>query len=175
MITKRLIMIFSALMICGGMWAQGIFTVVYATSDDGFVNMRAKPSTKARVVGKLWMADHGLGNGVLCGESGKWSRVRVGTTEGWCLTKYVGKQTWYSGTRDAVLIATNDETPIYREDYDDDDAYPLFTTVRKGTILADDFLENSEFNPEYYILQTAHDCLFIRKSDAEVIKEVLQH
>lgn len=167
---KRLIMMFSALMMCGAMWAQGVLTVVYATSDDAFVNMRAKPTTKARVIEKLWMLDHGLGHGILREEKGKWSRVTIGDKEGWCLSKYVGKQTWYTGTRDAVLIATCDDTKLFRENQRDDDAYDYFGSVKKGTILADDFKDGDEYNAAgYYVLVTGHDFLFIPKACAEVI------
>ena len=41
---KRMMMFFAALLMCGTMWAQEVFTVVYATSDDGFVNVRERSS-----------------------------------------------------------------------------------------------------------------------------------
>ena len=41
------------------------------------------------------------------------------------------------------------------------DDYPLFTTVKKGTILGDHF----EAYKGYYLLKTAHDNLYIKKED----------
>ena len=41
---KKIMMLFAALMMCGLLWSQEVFTVVYAVSDDGFVNVRQRPS-----------------------------------------------------------------------------------------------------------------------------------
>ena len=60
---KRLFVLFAAVLIGTAVWSQNVFTVVYATSDDGFVNVRQTPSTKAKILDKLWMFSHGLGNG----------------------------------------------------------------------------------------------------------------
>lgn len=51
--TKRLMTILAACMLCGTMWAQKVFTVVYATSEDGFVNVRERPTVQAPEVGKI--------------------------------------------------------------------------------------------------------------------------
>ena len=40
-----------------------IFTVCYAVSDDGYLNVRSEPSMQGKILGKLWMQDHGLGGG----------------------------------------------------------------------------------------------------------------
>jgi len=45
---KKIMMLFAALMMCGSLWSQEVFTVVYATSDDGFVNVRQRPSAKSK-------------------------------------------------------------------------------------------------------------------------------
>lgn len=156
-------MFFAALMVCGSLWAQDVLTVVYATSDDGFVNVRQRPSAKAKIVEKLWMFNHGLGNGIWHGQQGKWTKVSVGNVTGWCFTKYVGSQNWYSGNGQRVLVATKEETPLYRENYEDGKPDIFFGTVKRGTILADVFQEDAD----NYILMTAHDNLFIRKTDAE--------
>ena len=62
---------------------DNIFTVVYAISDDGFVNVRETPSAKAAILDTLWMAFHGLGNGVLVEGQEGWSKVSVGEHVGW--------------------------------------------------------------------------------------------
>ena len=41
---KRFFILFAAMMIGAAVWSQNVFTVVYATSDDGFVNIRQTPS-----------------------------------------------------------------------------------------------------------------------------------
>ena len=138
-----------------------VLTVVYATSNDGFLNVRSQPSTKGDILGKLWIQSHGMGNGVLREKGDKWSKVSVGDITGWVFTKYMGSQTWYDGKGAKKLIANRDNTPVYGENYADADDYPLFTTVKKGTILGDRFEEYQE----YYILMTAHDNLYIKKED----------
>ena len=140
-----------------------VFTVVYATSADGFLNVRSKPSMKGKVLTKLYEAFHGLGNGVLLDKGNNWSKVSVYDVTGWVFTKYLGYQTWYTGKGKRKLVANIDNMPIYGENYaDDEKGLPLFTTVEKGTVIADDFDEDEN----YYMLKTAHDFLFIRKSDA---------
>lgn len=157
---------FSTFAIASTLQAQNIFTVVYAESDDGFVNVRSQPSNKGRVLTKLNQFYHGLGEGVLCGEKGNWCKVRVGNVTGWAYSKYVGRQTWFTGQGRTRLVANKTNTPIYGEDYTGERGLPLFTTVSKGTIIADTY----EDNGEYYILTTAHDNLSIRKSDVRVVR-----
>ena len=163
---KRMMMFFAALLMCSVMWAQEVFTVVYATSDDGFVNVRERPSAKAKVLGELWMQFHGLGGGVLLEQQGKWTKVclRGGEVTGWCYSKYVGTQTWYSGEGDSILVAAKNKTQLFTDNYADEGPLPLFATVKKGTILGDEFYEHEG----YYELRTGHDYVFIRKEDAEI-------
>ena len=142
-----------------------VFTVCYATSDDGFLNVRSKPSMKGKVLTKLYGVFHGLGNGVLRDKGDSWSKVAVYGVTGWVYTKYLGYQTWYTGKGRRKLVANIDNMPIYGENYaDEDQGLPLFTTVKKGTVIADDFDEDEN----YYMLKTAHDFLFIKKTDAIV-------
>jgi hypothetical protein len=138
-----------------------ILTVVFATSNDGFLNVRSQPSTNGEILGKLWIQSHGMGNGVLREKGEKWSKVSVGDITGWVFTKYMGSQTWYDGKGAQKLIANRDNTPVYGENYADADEYPLFATVKKGTILGDRFEEYKG----YYLLRTAHDNLYIKKED----------
>ena len=166
---KRLIVFLYAMMMGISMWAQQpVFTVVYATSDDGFVNVRQRPSTKAPVLTKLYMFSHGLGNGVLRGQSGNWCKVSVGNVTGWAYSKYVGSQNWYSGRGHDKIVAAREKTPIYRESYEDGSKYPLFATVSKGTIIADEYDEDGI----YYVLKTAHDFLFIKKTDVRIVSGI---
>ncbi len=162
---KRFLVFFAALAMGATMWAQQVFTVVYATSDDGFVNVRQRPTTKAPVIGKIYMFSHGLGNGVLRGQSGNWSKVSTGKVTGWAYTKYLGTQNWYKGQGHDKLVAIRNNTPIYCESMEDGSKHPLFTTVSKGTIIADEYQEDEI----YYILVTAHDNLFVKKSDVKVV------
>lgn len=144
---------------------DNIFTVVYAISDDGFVNVREAPSAKAAILDTLWMAFHGLGNGVLVEEQEGWSKVSVGEHVGWVNNRYIDYQRWYDGEGDSILVAAKDPTPLYGENYVDDGDYPLFTTVKKGTILADHFIIHNG----YYNLLTGHDYIFIKLEDAQIV------
>ena len=141
-----------------------VFTVVYATSEDGFLNVREGASMKNRVLTKLYGPMHGLGSGVLLENGDKWSKISMGNYVGWVYNKYLGYQAWYDGKGKTVLIANRDNMPIYGESYVDANEYPLFTTVKKGTILADQFYDHNG----YYELRTGHDYLFIKKEDAIV-------
>jgi len=142
-----------------------IFTVVYAISDDGFVNVRETPSAKAAILDTLWMNFHGLGNGVLIEAQEGWSKVSVGEHVGWVNNHYIDSQSWYDGEGDSILVAAKNPTPIYGENYADEGDYPLFTKVKKGTILADQFI----IHDGYYNLLTGHDYLFIKLEDAEIV------
>lgn len=146
---------------------DNIFTVVYAISDDGFVNVRESPSAKAAILDTLWMMFHGLGNGVLIEDQVGWSKVSVGEHVGWVNNHFIDYQRWYDGEGDSILVAAKDETPLYGENYADDGDYPLFTTVKKGTILADDFIIHNG----YYNLLTGHDYIFIKLDDAVIVEK----
>ncbi|MBR5686891.1 MAG: SH3 domain-containing protein [Prevotella sp.] len=163
---KRFFFIFVAFMMSSAMWAQNVFTVVYATSDDGFVNVRQKPSMKAAVLTKLYEPMHGLGSGILLGKSGNWSKVRVGKFTGWAYSKYVGEQTWYEGNGQPRLVANKVNTPIYTDNLKDGGINVLFATVSKGTIIADTYKEDGA----YYMLVTAHDNLYVKKSDVKIVR-----
>ncbi len=141
-----------------------VFTVVFATSNDGYLNVRQSPSTKGKILSKLHQKFHDLGGGVLRQKGSKWSKVSLNKVTGWVFTKYLGYQTWYKGNGSKKLIANRDNMPIYGEDFVGDGDYPLFTTVKRGTIIADDFDEIEG----YYVLKTGHDNLFIKKKDARV-------
>lgn len=144
---------------------DNIFTVVYAISDDGFVNVRENPSAKAAILDTLWMMFHGLGNGVLIEDQVGWSKVSVGEHVGWVNNRYIDYQRWYDGEGDSILVAAKDTTPLYGENYADEGDYPLFTTVKKGTILADHFI----IHEGYYNLLTGHDYIFIKLDDAQIV------
>ena len=159
---KRILVLFGLVLVGWAMKAQDVFTVVYATSDDGFLNVREEPSGKGKILTSLAMAFHGLGDGILIEKGEKWSKVQAHGKTGWVYNKYLGYQTWYTGEGKHKLIAARDNMPIYGEDYSGENGRPLFGTVPKGTVLADDYTEEDG----YYILWTAHDNLFIKKNDA---------
>lgn len=144
---------------------DNIFTVVYAISDDGFVNVRETPSVNAAILDTLWLNFHGLGNGVLIETQEAWSKVSVREHVGWVKNRYIGYQRWFDGEGDSILVATKDPTPLYGENYADEGDYPLFNKVKKGTILADHFI----IHDGYYNLLTGHDYLFIKLEDAEIV------
>ena len=142
-----------------------VFTVVYAESDDGFLNVRLSPSMKGEIATKLWMLDHGLGRGVLLEKGKQWSKVSVDGIEGWVYTKYLGQMTWMAGS--GPKIVTNKNAVIYCEDNAEGTLKPFYT-IPKGTIIADTFFEHSFDGVEYYELRTGHDYLFVKKTDVIV-------
>lgn len=164
---KRIIMIFAALMMCGSISAQGIMQVVYAESDDGFVNIRKSPSANASKVGEVSEVLFGLGSAIKIGEQGKWVKVSKGYTVGWCNGNYLGYQDWYTGYGSKILVAKKANTPIYCEEYVNENVSraKVFGRVPKGTIIADEFTDGGDGN--YYLI-TAGDGLSVRKSDVTV-------
>ena len=144
-----------------------VFTVCYAVSDDGFLNVRSQPSMNGEIIGKLWMEDHGLGRGILIEKGKTWSKVRVGNVVGWVYTKYLGQTCWMAGAGPKI-VAAKAVTPIYCENNATGEL-DVFTNVDKGTIIADIFFEHDFGNGvKYYELRTGHDYLFVKKSDAIV-------
>jgi hypothetical protein len=139
-----------------------VFTVAYAVSDDGYLNIRSLPGMNGRVLGKLWMQDHGLGRGILLERGQTWSKVCVDDVEGWVFNKYLGTQTWVSG-HGPKLIAKEDPTAIWIGN-NVDGGLNVFCAVDKGTIIADTFFDHGE----YYELRTGHDYLFVKKTDVIV-------
>ena len=139
------------------------FTVVYATSDDGFLNVRSEGSMKGEIIGRLESKHHDLGRGVLWQNGATWSKVRVGDTFGYVYNKQMGKQTWYDGKGNSILFA-RDYIFIYGEDFSDSGSLPVFTSLKPGTLLADHYKEYGD----YYVLETGHDNLYIKKSDVLV-------
>lgn len=158
--SKRIILFLSLLLLCFTANAQRVFTLVYAISDDGFVNLRSEPSMKGKVVAQVNDGARGLGNGILIEKGESWSKVRVGNEVGWCYNKYIDEQNWYDGDGERVLIAKYDLTPLYLDVYDT----PEFTRVKRGTIIADRFDESEE----YYKLLSVHDYILVKKSDVIV-------
>lgn len=142
-----------------------VFTVVYAESDDGYLNVRSEPSMNGKVLTKLWMQDHGLGRGVLLEKGKQWSKVSVDGIEGWVYTKYLGQMTWMAGS--GPKIVANKAAVIYCEDNAEGTLKPFYT-IPKGTIIADTFFEHSFDGVEYYELRTGHDYLFVKKTDVIV-------
>ena len=139
-----------------------VFTVAYAVSDDGYLNIRSLPGMNGRVIGKLWMQDHGLGRGILLERGQAWSKVCVDDVEGWVYTKYLGTQTWVCG-HGPKLIAQKDPIAIWIGN-NVDSGLNVFCSVDKGTIIADTFFDHGE----YYELRTGHDNLFVKKTDVIV-------
>ena len=139
-----------------------VFTVVFAVSDDGYLNVRSEPSMKGKVLTKLWMEDHGLGRGVLLEKGKQWSKVSVDGIVGYVYTKYLGQMSWMGGI--GPKLVANKDAVIYCEDNAEGGLKPFYT-VSKGTIIADTFFEHSFNGVEYYELRTGHDYLFVKKSD----------
>lgn len=146
---------------------RDVFTLVYTTSDDGFLNIRSKPSMDGAILGEINDIMHGLGDGILIKKGPKWSKVRKGRVEGWVSNKFLGRQTWYSGSGRPVIVANQPKTTIYIENYGDGSSYSPFEKVPKGTIIADEYNENGG----YYVLESAHDYLYVKKSDVVVMNQ----
>lgn len=171
---KRLMLFFAALVMCGAMYAQGVLTLVGGNAYDGFVSIRQSPSSKARVLGKLYNVDGGMFDGLKLGKQGNWTKVKFGGVVGWCYSKYVQEISWYDGSGRYIIVAAKANTPIYGEQNEEGD--PAWVTVPKGTIIADynseDIVEGEnnfvDIGDGCYILRTGHWCYWVSKSDVIV-------
>lgn len=141
-----------------------VLTVVYATSDDGFVNVREQPSSKAKVLEKLYIGIDGIGGGILLDKGDSWCKVSVKGVTGWVYTKYIGFQTWYKGTGNSILVANTPQTPIF-ENADVDENEYKFAVVEKGTIIADSYKDIGK----YYALFTNASYLYVKKEDVKIV------
>ena len=61
-------------------------TMVYSNMYDGYLNVRAEPSTKSKILGKL---PNGPDGAELLGIEGKWAKVRVNGVEGYVWSAYL--------------------------------------------------------------------------------------
>lgn len=113
---RRIIFSFALFLTCHLLYAQktvtpGELTVVFAISDDGFLNVREKPSSKGKILTTLPMCFHGLGRGILLESGERWSKIVVDNIVGWVYNKYLGYQSWYSGEGKTRLVAKNSQPP----------------------------------------------------------------
>ena len=163
---KRFFLSLSLMLTCCVLWSQSVLKVCYATSDDGFLNVRVEPSSKAEILTTLPMAFHGLGRGILIEEGQQWSEVRILNQTGWVYTKYMGTMGWYTQNGQPKLVAKKIVTPLWTYNYaDDGPQYLYFGSVREGCIIADEY----ELLPNgYYVLKTGHDYIFVNKDDVTV-------
>ena len=163
---RRILFSFCLLLMSSVLWAQNELIVCYATSDDGFLNVRSAPSSKADVLTTLPLQFHGLGRGILLEYGKRWSKVRVENIVGWVYTKYMGTQGWYTHNGHPKLVAKKEITSLYTDNYaDDGPKYVPYGFVEKGTIIADEY---ELLKDGYYVLKTGHDYLFINKDDVIV-------
>ena len=68
---------------------------------------------------------------------GEWSRIWINNQVGYVYTKYMGRQTWYTGKGPRVMFANTVSTPIYREDLLDTGTMPVLTYLNIGYLIAD--------------------------------------
>ena len=164
---KKFFLFFACVLSSLAVGAENVFTLTYASSDDGFVNVRTKPSAKSAVVDKIYGFYHGIGHAMLVSEHGKWVKVRTENGKvGYAAKRYLGFQNWYNGRGRAMIVANKEQTPIFVESNKDGSPEP-FMTVDAGTIVADEFEGPNEQG--CYVLKSAHDYLFVKASDVRVV------
>lgn len=138
------------------------FTLVYATSSDGFLNVREEPSMKAKIIDRLNAKKNGLGHAELLKTMGEWSRIFINGQVGYVYNKYMGKQTWYTGKGSDMMIAYSMQTPIYCDDFDDEGNRLVRYVLNGGVIIADQF---SYPGGDYYVLSTPEEFLYVKRDD----------
>lgn len=140
--------------------AVKVFTMLYAESDDGFVNVRSVPNGK--VIAQINSVMYGLGDAMLL-ENGNWCKVKTTNGKiGYANSRFLGSMTWYKGNGKRVLVAKAN-CPLYREDFGKEPAgarrgKPMFR-LTEGTIIADEY--EYDKRSDCYVLVSAHDGIFI--------------
>lgn len=141
-----------------------IFKLAYAISSDGFVNVRTSPSASAQIVAKVTEPMYGLGNAVVLGYSGAWTKVKCDGKIGYAKSGYLEEMSWYTpGARKKIVAIRN--AAIYNESMEDGGIGSVIYTAPAGTIIASDYSDSGR----YYVLSTAHDNLFVKKSDVKIV------
>lgn len=133
----------------------------------------SEPSISSRIVRELEPCYHGLCDEEIISMQGNWYEV----AGGYVLGAQVDAQTWYAGTGEYVIVATNPKTFIYADGYnpdtDEEEIYETDEYVMPGTIIGDlgpnGGIENRYIQDEYYMLMTAHDYLYVHKDDVTVL------
>ena len=137
------------------------------------INVYSEPSISSRIVRELEPCYEGLCEEEIISMQGNWYEV----AGGYVLGAQVDAQTWYTGTGEYVIVATNPKTHIYAEEYnfetDEEEIYETDEYVMPGTIIGDlgpnGGIENRYIQDEYYMLMTAHNYLYVHKDDVQVL------
>ena len=134
--------------------------------DGEVVYIYEAPNINSKRVGQLEYFYHGLYSDQLIRDLGDWLEIEYG---GYVLADQADVQTWYDGTGESVVVAAKPHTYIYQESYDPDlDEESIVKSgmfVMQGTVIAD----RVEMAGEYYLLMTAHDYLYVHRSDVQVL------
>ena len=134
--------------------------------DGEVVYIYEAPNINSKRVGELGYFYHGLYSDQLIRDLGDWLEIESG---GYVLADQADVQTWYGGTGECVVVAAQPHTYIYQESYDPDlDDVSIVKSgmfVMQGTVIAD----RVEMAGEYYLLMTAHDYLYVHRSDVQVL------
>ena len=151
---------------------ERILKIPYATSNDGFVNLRSLPSNDGEILGKITS----FGGGVILGTEIDYYKINSNGKTGYCYNKYINFYSWYSGYGKKRLVATKD-CPLY-SGYSEGKAVPL-ATIPAGTIIGDKFYKDHPDDyqsiieeGDYYILNTAFDNEWkVKKSYVKIEKK----
>jgi hypothetical protein len=97
---------------------------VYSNCYDGYLNVRAQPTTQSQIVGRL---DNGPEGAELLGVEGGWSKVRVNGVEGYVSSKYL-----QSTPTDSVYIDASVVVGKWAQDFGLSNAYDILTILSNG-------------------------------------------
>jgi hypothetical protein len=133
--------------------------------DGEVVYIYEAPNINSKRVGELGYFYHGLYSDQLIRDLGDWLEI----DGGYVLADQADVQTWYGGKGEYIIVAAQPRTYIYAEGYDPDLDDVLITEsgmyVVQGTVIADEV----QIVGEYYLLMTAHDYLYVHRSDVQVL------
>ena len=166
-------------LLCLGLWVPSMYaelptyTRVYAVynGEDAFdysINVYQEPDTTSAVVQQLGAAFSGLAPAILLERAYTWSKIQMGDVVGYVECNKIDFQTWYYAEGIRVVLTAKDQTPIYADDPSGESEMIVVDYVAKNTIMTDDLI----LRDGYYVLETAHDNLYLKKSDVQVVYRI---
>ena len=105
--------------------AEPTYPKVYSNCYDGYLNVRAEPSSNAAIVGELRNGPHGA---ELLGVEGKWSKVRVNGVVGYVFSSYLQSEPTDPVSINAAAVVGD----WYSEEFEGGNWYDKITVKSNG-------------------------------------------
>lgn len=133
---------------------------VYSNCYDGYLNVRAQPTSKSQILARL---NNGSEGAELLGVEGNWSKVRVNGVVGYVSSKYL-----QSTPTDPVYIDASVVVGRWEADYGLSNAYDILKVESNGKFVRN-FSEMGVSDTLYGTWHLSYDKLVLKYSDGYVV------